>query len=131
MVKDTLLDSHIAAGKILLQELDAREFNITTAMWFYYPDFEEWKLLLFSPQFDEIGQRESYTKISEIITDLGQKVGMISLMAIKLIFKNDPLLKLFKNIIHIEGISTVRMTSNYLNGIYVDDAVIYRNIIAK
>ena len=127
MAQEILLESHIEAGKVLLQELDSKQFNITTAMWFFYPDIKEWKLLLYSPQFEKKEPTHLYTEISKIITGLGEKVSSISLEMTKLVLKTDPLLKMFKGIIRAEGISTIRMTSNYFNGIYVEDALIYRN----
>lgn len=128
MVKETLLESDIEAGKILLRELDAQNFQITTAMWFFYPDVGEWKLLLHSPRFDAEGGIASYSKISEIITALGSKMGMLSFNAIKLVYSRDALMAMLKKLAHVSGISLVRVTSNYINGMYVDDALIYRNI---
>jgi hypothetical protein len=127
MAQETLLDSHIESGKILLNELDGRDFHIVTAMWFFYPDISEWKLLLYSPEFEKKDPILLYTEISKIIDFLSENIQGITLETIKLILKNDSLLKLFKSIIHVGGISTVRMTSNYFNGIYIDDALIYRN----
>jgi len=128
MGKEILLDSHIEAGKELLRALDEKAFNITTAMWFFYPDAEKWKLLLYSPEFEkEKNPTLLYSRISKVITELGDKTSAISLESVKLVLRNDPLLKMFKSIIHAKGISTIRMQSNYFNGIYVEDALIYRN----
>jgi hypothetical protein len=128
MVKETLLDLQIEAGKKLLQALDERGFDITTAMWFYDPDLGTWKLFLHSSQFDKKDQIASYIKISEVIKELGDKLNMLSLDSIKLVFENDHyLIKMFKKIVHVKKGSLVRMTANYIDGIYIDDALIYRN----
>lgn len=131
MAKEVLLDSDIDAGKNLLKALDENGFNITTAMWFYYSDIEEWKLLLSSPDFNKIKDPNEpsriYTKISQIIND-SKDVAITPLESVKILLKNDPLIKLFGFIISAKGISAIRMKANYLNGIYVEDALIYRNI---
>jgi hypothetical protein len=83
--------------------------------------------LLYSPEFEKKNPTLLYTEISKIVDTLGEKIQGVTLETIKLVLKNDPLLKMFQSIIHVGGISAVRMTSNYFNGIYVEDALIYRN----
>ena len=133
MAKEILLDSDIEAGRKLLQAIDADgEIKITAAMWFFYPDLEKWKLLLYSSDIEskkdeDIKLTWLYTKISMIISKLDSQVAA-SLSSVKLVVREASLLKLFKAIIRVEGISAIRMTSNYINGVYIEDALIYRNI---
>jgi hypothetical protein len=82
--------------------------------------------LLVSPSFEKNGLIQSYTKISEILSN--QKQVDISVADIKILLQSDPLMRLLKGIIHTgKGLNQIRMTSNMLNGIYVEDALIYRN----
>ena len=129
MAKKILLDSDIEAGKNLLKALDdgISHFKITTAMWFLFSENEEWKLLLFSPDFGKAKSPASiYTEISKVIVNSGGNA--IDLEFIKIMLKNDPLLKILGLIAQVGGIDSIRMKSNYLNGIYIEDAFIYRNI---
>jgi hypothetical protein len=128
MAKETLLETDIAAGAKFIQALDKRGQPINAALWFYYPDLSQWKLLLASPAFQAKDLTQSYTKISEILTaeqDIGNN---ISIADIKLLNQTDPMMNLLKVIVRTgKGLSQIRMTSNVLNGIYVEDALIYRN----
>jgi hypothetical protein len=128
MGKETLLEPQIDAGMHLLKELDNRSFDIQSALWFYYPDLDKWKLLLFSPKFDPEKASAQYSDVFDALAKTNT-VGSLSFDSIQLVFKNDKLLNLLKNIIRVKGQSKVRMTSNYLNGFYIDDAMIYRNTI--
>src|SRR5215472_5729365 len=124
MDKDALLDYQIDAGRQLLDALDqSKKFEITSAMWFFYPDTNEWKLLLFSPAFKaEQNQSTLYSQIANSLKEIHIE-NLLPLESIKLIFGDDPLLKLFNDIAQVNGKATVWMRSNYLNGIYVEDAL--------
>ncbi|HEY1301307.1 MAG TPA: hypothetical protein VGF07_12480 [Stellaceae bacterium] len=126
MAKKTLLEGDIRAGGQLIEALDHDGEVINAALWLYYPDLLQWKLLLVSPSFEKNGLIQSYTKISEILSN--QKQVDISVADIKILLQSDPLMRLLKGIIHTgKGLNQIRMTSNMLNGIYVEDALIYRN----
>lgn len=128
MDKEVLLDSQVNAGMDLLKVLDKKSFNIQSALWIYYPDLEKWKLLLFSPNFSQEDASKQYSKMFGILNE-EKMLDTLSFDSIKLVFKNDKLLNMLKNIIEVPGESKVRMKSNYLNGYYIDDALIYRNTI--
>ena len=129
MAKETLLESDITAGAKFIQTLDKRGQPVDAALWFYYPDSCQWKLLLSSPTFDNKDLTKSYTKISEILTS-EQEIGKnISIADVKILNQTDPMMKLLKVIVRTDkGPNRIRMTSNVLNGIYVEDALIYRNM---
>lgn len=128
MAKETLLESDIAAGANLIEALDQDGEQIDAALWFYYPDLSQWKLLLRSPTFDRGNITGAYTKVSQVLSGKDDVNLNISISDIKIISTKDPLMNLLKSILHIKGLNQVRMRSNIFNGIYVEDALIYRNI---
>ncbi|HEX3861501.1 MAG TPA: hypothetical protein VHY35_07395 [Stellaceae bacterium] len=129
MAKEALLESAIAAGKILIEELDKNDQTIDAGLWFYYPDLDQWKLLLSSKKFDATNLTKSYTKISEILYKTDRVSQSISISDIKLLSQTDPMMKLLKKIARTEkNLNEIRMMSSVFNGIYVEDMLIYRNI---
>lgn len=127
MAKETLLDSDIAAGANLIKALDKDGEQIDAALWFYYPDLSQWKLLLRSAKFDRSNITGAYTKVSQILSGIDDTNKNLSIGDIKILNSKDPLTSLLKNLIHAKGLNEIRMRSNVLNGIYVEDALIYRN----
>jgi len=66
--------------------------------------------------------------VSEVISSIGDVNKSISIDNIKIVKNNDPMMRLIKGIVRTgKGLNTIRMTSNMTNGIYVQDALIYRN----
>jgi len=66
--------------------------------------------------------------VSEVISSIGDVNKSISIDNIKIVKNNDPMMRLLKGIVRTgKGLNTIRMTSNMMNGIYVQDALIYRN----
>ena len=127
MVKGALLDRHIEAGATLVNELDRRGEHVSSALWYYYPDAEQWRLLLASPSFDAKGSRQAYADLSRLLTELGTAVEGISFDDIKLVLGNDHLVPVLKKIIRAKGLNKIRMSANRFNGVYVDDMLLYRN----
>ena|SRR5258708_37790826 len=128
MAKETLLESDITAGARFIEALDKDGNPINAALWFYYPDLSQWKLLLTSPKFDKSNPTISYTEVSKILSAQDEADQNISIADVKILGEKDPLRVLLKAIIRTnKGIHQIRMKSSVLNGIYVEDALIYRN----
>ncbi len=84
--------------------------------------------MLVSPTFEKNGLTASYTMVSEVISSIGDVNKSISIDNMKIVKNNDPMMRLLKGIVRTgKGLNTIRMTSNMMNGIYVQDALIYRN----
>ena len=128
MAKETLLESDIAAGAEFIEALDKSGQPIEAALWFYYPDLSQWKLLLSSRAFEGKNLTTHYTNISKVLSSKDQISKNISIADVKILNRADPMTKLLKGIVRTDKtINTVRMISNHFNGIYVEDALIYRN----
>lgn len=128
MAKEALLENDIRAGARLVEELDKNRFAVTSAFWMFDPDQAEWKLVLVSPVFDKAGIVQSYTKLSEIISRTNDIQEAISIGDIKVVAENDPLVLVLKKMILTgKGIHAIRMPPNYVKGIYIQDALVYRS----
>lgn len=111
---------------MLIQTLDVSKFQLSGALWFYLTESENWRLLLVSPLVDTAGLRSCYKVIQSVIGDMPKDFG-ISLENISVLSPRDRLIQLLKIAIRTgAGISTIRFTGNSINGVFIEDALIYR-----
>jgi hypothetical protein len=113
------------AGRRLLQELDKRHFPIDAALWLYRPEEDDWRLMLATPLVDEFGPSEGYRRLQRVV----QKVPgtRLSLSNVELASPEDPFITLLRSAISTgPGIHGVRFSRNSINGVFIEDAYIYR-----
>ena len=126
MDKKILVDKDIGEGRSLIEALDRSSFNVVGALWFYYSNLGEWRLLIASPLVDISGQRSCYQAIQSVIADMPQGFE-ISLERISVLSPRDRLIQLLRIAIRTgTGLSTIRFTGNTINGVFIEDALIYR-----
>lgn len=120
-----LVDQDIEDGRKLIKALDRSKFALTGALWFYFSDARDWLLLLVSPLADTSGPTWCYRKIQSVIEDMPRNFGL-SLSRISVVSPTDSLIRLLGKAIHVEGTSRVRFRRNTINGVFIEDALIYR-----
>jgi hypothetical protein len=128
MDKPTLVDADMKAGEALLSRLDDIKFNVKAALWFYVQESEEWRLIIASPIVDKDGPKKAYEKVQSQLQELdgGYK---LSLRNISLVSPGDKLIKALESVIKTgKSISHIRFTRNVVNGLFIEDAYIYRLI---
>jgi hypothetical protein len=77
------------------------------------------------PLVDELGTRAAYRRLQE--KTKGRVSPPVRLSEITLVGNRDPLVVLLRQAIQTgPGISRIRFTHNVINGVLIDDAVIYR-----
>jgi hypothetical protein len=113
---------NVERGGALVRALDGADFPVIAAVWIYYPDNETWRLVLATPKAKD--PQQAYTEIRRIIDRAG--VDAPDLAQIRLVFPTDPMIATLSRAVRVEGLSGVRFSKNMINGIYVDDAYIYR-----
>jgi hypothetical protein len=127
MVKEQLTGSMIDAGAELTKKLDESGLAVTTALWLFVPEVNEWRLLFASPDVGAKGPRDVYEKIQHAINQLGEKASAVPLSVVGLLDANDDLVRLLRVAIRTgPGVSRIRFSKNVINGHFIDDALIYR-----
>jgi len=128
MDKPTLVDADMKAGEALLSKLDEIEFNVKAAFWFYVQDSEEWRLIIASPIVDKDGQKKAYETVQSQLQELNGCYEL-SLRNISLVSPGEKLIKALKSVFKLDkAISPIRFTRNVINGMFIEDAYIYRLI---
>jgi hypothetical protein len=127
MVNVMLTDSMIDAGESLIRKLDERGVSPDAAFWIYFPDIQQWKLMLTEVKLGEKGPKELYKKIQDTIFENKNEIGELSLDDVALAKPDAPIVSLLRIAIRTgQGISGIRFTNNVINGTVIDDAYIYR-----
>ena len=126
MDKNILVEKNIEEGKSLVEALDMALFTLKGALWYYYLEDDEWRLLLVSPLVDTIGPKRSYTIIQEVIQEL--KLPSISIINISVLSPKNSLIRILRIALRTgpTDISEIRFTQNTINNEFVEDALIYR-----
>jgi len=126
MDKTILVEKDIQEGKELIEALDKAGFQVQAAMWFYFTDSDEWRLLIASPLVEENGPKKAYSFIQSVLTQLSPPTA-ISLKDISTLRPEHHLISLLRVAIHTgPGISGIRFTRNVINNTLIEDAYIYR-----
>ncbi|MBX6425401.1 MAG: hypothetical protein IRZ09_05690 [Variibacter sp.] len=125
MASATLVEADIKMGEELVALLDAAGFPVTAAAWIHFPDVEEWRLVLRTPKAEKdlLG---ALREMSEIMDAKGDLRARLDLSRVKLVPPSDRMLQAIGRMVRVTGPPTVRFARNVVDGIYIDDAVIYR-----
>lgn len=127
MVKEQLTGPMIDAGEWLTRKLDETGLPVTTALWFFDSELNEWRLLFASPEVGTKGSIEVYRRIQRAIDQLGDHASMVPLSVVGVLDTDSDLASLLRKGIHTgPGVSRIRFSRNVINGHFIDDALIYR-----
>ena len=127
MVASALVDRKIERGRRLIKKLDDSRFLVTAAFWYYFPEAEQWRLVIASPTVDSQGRRAAYAEIHKIQKGRGVHLPLLSVSEITALSPRDPLVKLLSSAIRTgPGLSGIAFSRNVVNGVYIEDAYIYR-----
>lgn len=130
MVITTLDDKLIKSGEKLIQHLDSANAVVDAALWLYFPDIQNWKLLLSFPNIIQQGPKAAYETVQTILLKMGDMA--FSLDDIAMAKPDAAILNLMRATINTgPGISGMRFTNNVINGQLIQDAYIYRLISLK
>lgn len=125
MDKPALVNSDMEAGERLVRDLDKSGLTVTAALWFYMSDSDEWRLILAMPVVDEKGPRVAYEQVQAQLKSLSQYE--LSLQNISVVSPGDDLIKLLGAAINTgSDIAHMRFTRNIINGVFIEDAYVYR-----
>jgi hypothetical protein len=136
-----LVEKDIEDGRKLIEALDQADFRVHAALWFYFSDSEEWRLMIATPLVDEQGPKETYTRVQSVLAKLFKTSRFvpihgfpqvevstgISLKDISVVSPKHNIIQALRAAIRTgPGISGIRLTRNAFNNVFIEDAYIYR-----
>jgi len=121
-----LVEADINSGARLVQRLDSSGFAVKAAFWWLDPETREWHLVVATPLVDDPGPRVAYERLQEAMA--GIEDDSVPVTRVFLLSPNHPMISLLRGAISTggEGISGIRFSRNTINGVFVEDAYIYR-----
>lgn len=130
MVETALVEGLLEDSMSLVRALDASDTPPTLAVWYFYEDAGEWRLILAGDAFDRLLPKKealAYQTVSEAISAAGLQSLSISL--VKLIQSSDPLPRALRVLIGTppDGIAQAHFSHTTLNGIFIKEMVVLRS----
>src|SRR5258705_3827603 len=130
MGEETLVESPISSSISLVKSLEGQGNKPSIVVWYYFPDAEEWRLLLAGPSFDALLAREesrAYQRVAEALNRAGVK--SLTIGEIKLVKTDYPLLKAMRFLIGTPPDAIVRahFKDNSINGIFIKEMLVLRS----
>lgn len=117
----------IEIGKKLLELLDQKKVKPVAFLWFYLQGANSWRLFISAEAYDSANTEDNYRNFIEQFGDENtvRKIGMLN---ISIIPQNDGFLNLLKTAVQTDpdSIGGIRFTSSSINGVFIEDAYIYR-----
>ena len=125
MAEAVLVDTDVEMGRELVRILDEAKFTVTGAAWIYFPDIGEWRLVVRTPKAEK-NLQQALLEMAIALDKRGDLRRRLDLSRVKLVPPKDKMLAAMGSVIRADGISTIRFTRNVINGVLIDDALIYR-----
>ena len=121
----TLVTDDATIGQEILAKLDEGGVDVSAAFWLCYSDTEVWKFWIATPEAAK-NLQEAYIRVAEILSAGAAKLSDFDLSRINLVSPDDPFIRSLGAMISVGGTSPVRFSRNVINGVYIEDALIYR-----
>lgn len=118
MAQTALVDQDIEAGRQFVHLLDMIGIKAYAAFWLYRSDTERWRLVIVCDEAEK-GSRDLYVRTIKAGSTMG--LGMVEFQA-----PSSHFYQTFSKNMHVDGRSEVRVSQSTFEGIYIEDALIYR-----
>lgn len=129
LVTESLSDSMVKAGAKLIERLDAISSEVESAFWLYVTEERAWKLILASELAVVEGPRNYYKRVITANAQALDEEDAISLNNISVTNTSNQIVQSIGFMIRADDISDVRFSRNTINGVFIEDAYVYRSEI--
>lgn len=134
MGEKTLVEGLVADSITLVKNLDESGNSPEFAVWYYYEDADEWRLLLSGRFFDQYLPKQeaiAYQKISESIS--ASDLPSLSISLVKIVDTKSPLPQALSFLVGTpdKGIIQANFTDTTLNGIFIKEMIVLRSAIKR
>lgn len=129
MAEETLVESLVTDSIELIRELDKQGDNPTNALWYFYSDAEEWRLLIAGPAFDKLLPKDEGQAYQRIARAVGSaKLGTLTIADVKPIRTDDAVLKATRLALKTSqsAVTRAHFRDNTFNGIFVKEMLVMR-----
>jgi len=124
----TMVDRWLEDGKRLISALDRMGLGVDAALWFYFDESEEWRLIIATPKVDAEGPSSAYAAIAEAIGAMAAPFS-IELAQVMAVSTHNPIVAALKKffITRNDAILGNHISKLAIDNIYFEDACMYRS----
>jgi hypothetical protein len=131
MGEKPLVESLVGEAITLVKKLDETGTPVSFAVWYYYVDADEWRLLIASTALDELLPKQeavAYRKVIDAFSAISP--ATLSVSDLKVAATSYPLLQALKMLVRTgpQGIIQFHCSNSVLNGVFIKEAVILRSV---
>ncbi|PJB78550.1 MAG: hypothetical protein CO095_00435 [Armatimonadetes bacterium CG_4_9_14_3_um_filter_58_7] len=128
LVTETLSEQMVAAGLKLVERLDADHAGVAGVFWLFHSEEKRWELTIASPLVVTEGPRKFYKRVFAANQQASAEEYVISLHDIAVTGIDHQIVQLLRLAIDTGvGVSGVRFSRNTVNGVFIEDAYVYRS----
>ena len=129
LVTEILSENMTKSGAELIKRLDKSNSEVKTALWLYFPEEKNWKLIIASPLVGKNGPKAFYKRIIDSNNEASEEEYVVSLNDIGVANIEHPVIQLMKFAISTgeDDVSNIRFSRNTINGTFIEDSLIYRS----
>lgn len=127
MDKALLVESNVDQAMQLIKLLDETGIEVHSALWMFYPEKDQWRLVIATPMIEQKGPQRAYMAVQKILAKNTELSGL-TLQDISLVSaKNSQLIKMFSKVFQTgKTINNIRFSKNVIDGVYFEDAIVIR-----
>jgi|SRR5579863_2683260 len=125
MDKAALVSVDVESGARLVKALDEAKLKVRVALWFFSPEYEDWRFVLASRRLDEASPLAAYGMVHDALTVAGitlRETPPLMIMRVDDSFVRE-LRRLFGKTKDVEG---MRLGGQLIGDRFVEDAYVYR-----
>ena len=125
MDKTALVGFEVDRGTKILDILDASGLRVKVAMWAFLGEYDEWRLVLSSPEFDDGTLQDAYGLLHKALDAAHFPLEITPTVVI--MRSSDPFIKSLRKIFgKAKTVEGMRLGGQTLGNRYLEDAYVYR-----
>lgn len=103
MATEALVDEEVRLGREVVEALEGASLPFRAAMWYFAPEFEDWRLLIATPLVRKEGPLKSYDKLQKVLLKRGAE-RRLAMNRIWLVEDDFPLVNAMAHHLHLGAI---------------------------
>lgn len=125
MDKAALVNIDVERGSEILRALDSAKVKIKVFTWLHLSEYEDWRLVLASPDFDAAGPRESYGLVHKALDNVGFPAELTP--ALLILPMSDPSIRALRRVFgKAKNVLGMRLGHQMIGDRFVEDGYAYR-----
>jgi hypothetical protein len=125
MVNASLVSPDIESGSEILGILDRARLKVSVVLWVYFPDYEDWRLVLSARQFDLLGQRKAYRLLHDSLDSAGFTIERTP--PVMILPMTDSFIKMLRRSFgKAKSVEGMRLGGQMIGDRFIEDAYVYR-----